>query len=640
MIPVTRVDVTPGSTGWQDVDVTSHVGGDAGSVALVYLEIVNETGTERAWGIRKNGSTDSLTGILEDTGHTWIAIGVDSSDIFEINFANISENKVYLVGYATTAEAGNLTNAVKKTVGADATYTDIDISGDTTGGVAVCAFFKVKNTHATEFRTHFLRQNGGTPDRPRDMYNGDIVGFASACDGSEVLEGFAEIAADIEWHLTCWLEDNFTAFDPVKVYSAAGAGANEDVDVSADVPSGNDGAFFYFAPATSVEYKGLLIKKGSGITEYQDLAMLATPWVELDANRVAEQKVESTGLDLFLWGYTSQPAGGVTRSLAGSQPAATGILTRIEQALRALAGSQPAATGTLARIEQAVRALAGDQPAATGTLTRVHGRPRSVAGEQPAATGTLTRIEQALRALVGVQPSATGTLTRIEKAVRALSGDQPSATGTLTHDAAPTRSLAGDQPAATGALTRIYNALRALTGDQPSATGALTRTKQALRALTGSQPSATGTLTRQEQAVRALTGDQPSATGTLTYVFTAGPGVTIPQRGGGVPVKVGVRLPDLPPARTLEPVALPAIATFWSIVTIDWVLAVEGVLAGRVWVSAEPSMRRSREAQPALAVAALRGSGDIEWAVPRLQREVEKALEREREAEEEVLLGL
>ena len=147
-------------------------------------------------------------------------------------------------------------------------------------------------------------------------------------------------------------------------------------------------------------------------------------------------------------------------------------------------------------------------------------------------------------------------------------------------------------------------------------------------------------MTRTKKGVRALTGDQPSATGTLTYVFTAGPGVTIPQKGGGIAVKVGVRLPDLPPARTLEPVSLPAIATFWSIVTIDWVLAVEGELAGRAWIRVEPSMRRSRDAQPAVGVAVLEAVGVIEWAIPRLQREVEEALDREREAEEEVLLGL
>jgi hypothetical protein len=294
--------------------------------------------------------------------------------------------------------------------------------------------------------------------------------------------------------------------------------------------------------------------------------------------------------------YTA--AGGETRSLAGSQPAATGVLTRIEQALRALAGDQPAATGTLTRIEQALRALAGDQPAASGTLTTVQSRTRPVAGDQPAATGVLTRIEKAVRA------------------------------------------LAGDQPNAIGALTRVEQALRALTGDQPAATGILSRVEQALRALTGSQPAATGTLTRTEKAVRALSGDQPSATGTLTYVFTAGPGVTIPQKGGGISVKVGVRLPDLPPARTLEPVAVAAVATFWSIATIDWVLAVEGELAGRAWVRAELSMRLDQDARRAVAVAALRGSGVVEWSVPRLQREIEEALDREREAEEGVLLEL
>ncbi len=204
--------------------------------------------------------------------------------------------------------------------------------------------------------------------------------------------------------------------------------------------------------------------------------------------------------------------GGETRSLAGSQPAATGVLARVEQGIRALAGSQPAATGTLARVEKAVRALAGAQPTATGLLT--YRRVRSLAGSQPAATGALTRIKKAKRAVVGDQPAATGALARVEKAVRALAGSQPAATGTLSYSR--TRSLTGDQPNPTGTLASVWTGVRALAGSQPAATGALARVMAAFRATAGSQPAATGVLSRIEQALRALAGDQPNPTGTLT----------------------------------------------------------------------------------------------------------------------------
>lgn len=173
--------------------------------------------------------------------------------------------------------------------------------------------------------------------------------------------------------------------------------------------------------------------------------------------------------------YTA--AGGETRSLAGSQPASTGTLARIEKALRALAGSQPLATGTLTRIFGRPRSLAGNQPSATGTLVAVLITSRSLAGAQPSATGTLTRIEKAIRALSGAQPAAVGTIVRIEKAVRTLAGSQPAGTGTLSRIEKALRALAGDQPAGTGTLVRIEKALRALAGNQPAATGALARVK-------------------------------------------------------------------------------------------------------------------------------------------------------------------
>lgn len=202
-----------------------------------------------------------------------------------------------------------------------------------------------------------------------------------------------------------------------------------------------------------------------------------------------------------------------SRSLSGSQPAATGTLVRKEQAVRAVAGSQPAATGTLTRIEKALRTLAGNQPNATGVLTRIFGQPRTVTGNQPAASGTLARKFVVVRTLTGNQPAATGTLGRVYKAVR---------------------TVAGSQPAAVGVLVRIEKAIRTLTGSQPAGTGTLTRVEKALRTLTGVQPSATGTLIALILGAPAFEAPVMTARGIFTITKTGrGIGVLTEPVGRG-----------------------------------------------------------------------------------------------------------
>ena len=513
MKPVTRVDVTPGSTGWQDVDVTSHVGGDAGSVALVMLEIVNGSTTEHSWGIRKNGSSDTLTGILEDTGHTWIAIGVDSSDIFEINLDNITDQKVYLVGYATTAEAGNLTNAVLKTVGTAGTWTDIDISSDTGGDTALVAFFKVKNTAATEFRFHGLRENGSSFNRPKEMYNGDIVGFAMSCDGSEVLEGYAENTADIDWYLAAWLTDNVTTFTALKDYAAAGSGSNEDVDVSADVPSGNDGAFFVFAavPGNNTEHKALLIKKGSGITEYQDLAKHATPWVELDSDRIAEQKVESTALDLFLWGYTKPAAAGGTLFTVDVAGAITPAGALVQQPQVVVAGSI-APAGVL--IDEVQTSMEGSVTPA-GSLTD---EVQTSMGGSVTPSGALSNLKLVLLSIAGaITPS--GVL--VSQARKAIAGVVAPA-GALAQEA---RSILAGALTPAGALV---NQVQTSMAGSITPSGALIAIRTILLTVAGAIAPAGAVVLRP---AKALAGSI-TATGALTkapQVLLAG---TITPAGG------------------------------------------------------------------------------------------------------------
>ena len=82
----TPPDVTPVTKdAWTDVDVTAHV--DAGSTSWVALRIHNGNVGNATAGVRKNGSTDTLTGTLNADEQIVVGIGVDASDIFEANVA-------------------------------------------------------------------------------------------------------------------------------------------------------------------------------------------------------------------------------------------------------------------------------------------------------------------------------------------------------------------------------------------------------------------------------------------------------------------------------------------------------------------------------------------------------------------------
>ena len=110
-----------------------------------------------------------------------------------------------------------------------------------------------------------------------------------------------------------------------------------------------------------------------------------------------------------------------TRSAAGSQPAASGALTRVAGFLRSLAGNHPASSAVLGGVKiGASRSIAGDQPAATGTLTR--GLTRSVAGNQPANTGALTRTVVFHRNLAGAQPASIGWIAYPQSYLYVLKG--------------------------------------------------------------------------------------------------------------------------------------------------------------------------------------------------------------------------
>lgn len=353
MVQVSRTNVTPTTTGaWVDVDVSAYV--DAGNTALVVLEIVNTSTTEYNWGIRKNGSTDDIRDIIEEKGHTWAAIGVDSSDIFEAYIQNTAI-QLYLVAYATSDEAGNLTNAVDLDQDVEGAWTDIDISSHTGADTAKVAFFLVNQVYGTYM--YGFRQNGSTDDRKADIFNGDLRGAMMSVDANEILEYYSEYY-EVDIWLVGWLKDNVSSWANAKDYSTATTGSYVDVDFSTDIPAGGNGAFVHFYGSTNAEYSGNIRKNGETSDSYYDISNHQYLWTEIDSSRIAEQKIENTALDLYLWGYTTTAGGQTYYQSVGGTLTSAGTLTAIPTFTQLLSGSL-SFSGTLSTVITITKNLAG-----------------------------------------------------------------------------------------------------------------------------------------------------------------------------------------------------------------------------------------------------------------------------------------
>ena len=302
----TITEISPGSTDWQDVDVTAYV--DAGSTAGVLLEIVNTTGQEYSWGVRKNGSTDTRTGVLEDGSHTFTAVGVDSNDIFEFYCDNTALD-LYIVGYISNSEGTFFTNAISNTPSSTNTWCDWDISSDTGGNTAVCVFGYCYNNSNT--RDHGIRQNGSTDDLKASIFQFDMRGFFCSVDANEVLEHYGSSVSTTAY-ITGYLTTNFTGWANGKDYSTATTGSYVDVDVSSDVPASNTSIIALFHSTDSGKHESSLRSNGSARDVYETVADQCHVWSKIDGSRIAEQKVGSANLDLYVYGYFSDPSSGET----------------------------------------------------------------------------------------------------------------------------------------------------------------------------------------------------------------------------------------------------------------------------------------------------------------------------------------
>lgn len=306
---ITPVEVTPAQDSvWNDVDITAHVGSDAGNVAMAILQCESSNSSLKNMGLRKNGSTDDRFTGLRQKGQTWHFPGVDGNDIFEAKVQD-SFTHIWLLGYFTVAEAAAITNGVAHSLGSTGSWLDIDVTADVVTGTAIASMFQILSG---SFDNYGLRQNGSTDDRYNQISQDNMQGGFIALDADEICEmKIGDLSIDI-YHIG-YVLSNLTDFLNAKAYATGTTGSYVDADLSSDIPSGNNSAAFQvFNPALAADLFAIR-KNGGSFDEYHDVVTQGFMAIEIDASRIVEQKIQTTNLDLWLWGYMSEPvaAGGV-----------------------------------------------------------------------------------------------------------------------------------------------------------------------------------------------------------------------------------------------------------------------------------------------------------------------------------------
>ena len=174
------------STGtWQDVDISTDTGSDTALGAI--FTVHNSASSSQTYGLRKNGSTDNRVEILRGDAPTLGLIGVDGSEIAEMQIGNLLVD-LYLVGYVTGG-AVFFTNAIDKSTGTTGSYQDVDITADIGSDNANGAIVEVYPSLGTR-RQVALRPNGTTYDFYLDV---DHSYPAVGIDANDIFEQKIEL---------------------------------------------------------------------------------------------------------------------------------------------------------------------------------------------------------------------------------------------------------------------------------------------------------------------------------------------------------------------------------------------------------------------------------------------------------------
>ncbi len=286
-------DATPLGT-WVSRDLSGSPFNVPANAAGVIIEVVNTAGST-AYGARKNGSTDdraaATTDDLNSNGHTWIAVGVDSSRLIELN-QEAAGIDWYLRAYFDGNDETFDLNATQYTP-TTGNWNNVDIATQTGGETAIAAVIEAE-TSALEIAN--ARNNGSTDNRPADMDNHSW--FLVGVDGSEIFD-FYRASTNTSVFVLGWLTGAATFL--VNGINRTGTVATDETFGDLDALStGAIGGYIEVAASGAADFH--VRKKGDtddapspGDDTNEDMSS----WVgEVDGSRIAEARRVS-GIDFF-----------------------------------------------------------------------------------------------------------------------------------------------------------------------------------------------------------------------------------------------------------------------------------------------------------------------------------------------------
>ena len=202
-----------------------------------------------------------------------------------------------------------LTNAIEVFPAAYGSWQDVDVSSYIpTGATGVILYIESYSTGGSALMG--IRKNGSSDSYY--CYYGVLQGVIVGVDASRIFEARLQDSGQ-RLFLIGYTDSSVTLFDNGIDKSTGTAGSYQDVDVSGDgVPSGATGAVFFFHNTGASDYNCALRKNGSSDDIYAEVEGDASGGIlwgicGLDANRICEQKIANTAVDLKLIGYTLAP---------------------------------------------------------------------------------------------------------------------------------------------------------------------------------------------------------------------------------------------------------------------------------------------------------------------------------------------
>jgi hypothetical protein len=292
-----------------DIDVTAHVGSDAGNVAGVALMVFNTYAGDREVGFRKKGSSDVAFYADQEDAHGFpVYVGVDSNDVFQCYAEVAADIEIYLLGYWLNGEAEFLDDCQAITPTGQGAYESKDLSGYFTGTVygAMCVY---KTTTASN--SNLGVQDDAGPDRYGDLWNAAFHCSVVPAT-SEAIEVRAEWATDVIYVIGA-ITDSATITKFSQSHNFAAADTYEEIDLSANVPAGAVGAIYQIHDGTGVAAQAYQASYADGQSfELYPNERGKGYWVTAinPTNRKLWQKCSDAAQNSYFVAYLSEPSSG------------------------------------------------------------------------------------------------------------------------------------------------------------------------------------------------------------------------------------------------------------------------------------------------------------------------------------------